>query len=73
MKTKEDIIKKLEADLERMTEEERNKIFVACACGEHQFSMQSMLDAMKDPNNEDGQELLATTIRLENEFDDMEK
>ena len=64
-KTREDIIKEYEEQLERMPEEKRDEVFVSCACGEHTFSPRQVLEAMKDTNNEDGKELIKMALELD--------
>jgi len=66
VKTREQVIAKYETDLGNMTEEQRDQPMFECACGEHILSPRSILEAMKDPNNQDGQEFLITAMELAN-------
>jgi hypothetical protein len=69
MKTREDVIAEYQAALDALPDENKDKVIFGCACGEHELSPRSALEAMKDPNNEDGQELIALAIQLSSELE----
>lgn len=62
--TREELISQYEAELDRMTEEQKDAVMFSCECGEHELSYRSLVKAMKDPNNQDGQAFIQTALSL---------
>jgi hypothetical protein len=68
-KTREEIIAKYESHFASMTDEERDEIIATCACEKnHEYSARTMLAAMKDPDNEEGQTFLNAAMQLAEMF-----
>lgn len=68
-KTREEVIAKYEAHFNSMSDEERDEIVATCACeAGHEYSSRTMLAAMKDPDNEEGQTFLNAAIQLAEMF-----
>jgi hypothetical protein len=65
MKTREECIAALQKDLDEMRADLRDKVIASCACGEHEFSPRQLLEAVKDPNNEDGRRYYEAWAKVE--------
>ena len=74
MITRDDVIQKYYKQLKRMTKADQNRVFVSCACGQdHEYTPRTMLEAMEDPNSEDGKAFIEASIKLEESMNDPTK
>lgn len=64
-RTRTECIASLQAQLERMPEKEKDRVFVSCACGQHRMSPRQLVEAVKDVTSHDGTAYYESWAHLE--------
>ena len=69
MRTRTECIVALRAQLDRMPEKEKDRVFVSCACGQHRFTPRQLVEAVEDPTNADGTKYYESWAKLEEQLE----